>query len=175
MLAGMRGKPVIVVMGVAGTGKSTLGMCVAAELGLVFLEGDDFHPPLNLQKLRKGIPLTDEDREPWLDAIVERLRRRPAATTVLSCSALKRKYRNRLRQTARPILFVHLTAPEDVLRARLEGRHNHFLAPSLLPSQLQDLQPPEQDENSIELDATLPMEKLVAAVAAKLEQEEDQR
>lgn len=170
----MLGKPVIVVMGVAGTGKSTLGMRLAAELGLVFLEGDDFHPPLNLQKLRKGIPLTDEDREPWLDAIVDRLRRSPAVT-VLSCSALKRKYRNRIRQTARPTLFVHLTAPEDVLRARLEDRHNHFLSPSLLPSQLQDLQPPQQDENSIELDATLPMEKLVAAVAAKLEQEKDRR
>ena len=160
----MRAKPVIVVMGVAGTGKSTLSMLLARKFGFEFLDGDDFHLPLNLQKLRDGIPLTDEDRGPWLEAIVDRLSRGPTSTIVLSCSALKRKYRDKLRQTGRPTIFAHLTAPEPVL---------HFMSPSLLPSQLNDLQPLGMDEDFIELDATCPAEELVAAVAAKLQKGKD--
>ena len=149
----------IVVMGVAGSGKSTLGAALATAIDCPFLEGDEFHSPEAVARMRSGIPLTDEDRWPWLDRLGHALGAKVAndGIAVATCSALKRAYRDRLRAVvSRPVGFVlPEVGPEELLR-RMTARANHYMPPSLLSSQLATLERPQPDESAITLDAHQP-------------------
>lgn len=140
-----------VIMGVAGSGKTTIGAALARTLATPFLEGDDLHPPANVQRLAQGIPLTDDDRRPWLLAIAQQLRdaHRAGLGLVVTCSALKRSYRDLLRSAGGAALqFVYLTGDRDVIAERLAGRRGHFMPTSLLDSQLATLEAPAADERA---------------------------
>ncbi|HKC26408.1 MAG TPA: gluconokinase [Jatrophihabitans sp.] len=141
--------PILVLMGVSGSGKSTVGHVLAERLGWDFGEGDDLHPPENVAKMAAGQPLTDEDRWPWLARvrgwIDEHIRAGEPA--IITCSALKRKYRDMLRDPH--VVFVYLAGPRDLVAARLAARQGHYMPESLLDSQLADLEPPEPDEQAI--------------------------
>ena len=143
----------LVVMGVSGSGKTTVARGIAAKLGWAFAEGDDFHPEANVEKMRAGVPLSDDDRAPWLAALAQWIgaREDAAESAVLTCSALKRSYRDRLRAGHPSVRFVHVTAPPDTIRARLESRRGHYMPASLLASQLADLEPLQPDEHGIVL------------------------
>ncbi|MFI6869158.1 gluconokinase [Nocardia sp. NPDC050406] len=153
-------------MGVAGSGKSTVGTLLAEALGVEFGEGDDFHPPANVAKMASGTPLDDDDRAPWLDALGRWLAARD--TAVLTCSALKHGYRDRLREAAPDLYFVHLAAPREELERRLTSRKGHYMGVAMLDSQLALLRPLTDDENGITLDATLPPGELVNQILAAL-------
>lgn len=160
---------VLVVMGVAGSGKSTLGRLLAERLGSAFQEGDDFHPPANVAKMRAGIPLTDEDRWPWLDraaAWVE-ARLRKGESGVLTCSALKRAYRERLAPHG-GVVFVYPVLQRETIHERLVHRAGHYMPASLLASQLETLEEPGPDEPVVRVDATAPTEELVSEVVEQL-------
>jgi gluconokinase len=140
--------PPIVVMGVSGAGKSTIAKAVADRIGGVYLDADDFHPASNVHKMSSGVPLTDEDRAPWLDAVGREMRRRngDGRPVIMACSALKRKYRERIRAEEPSAFFVLLTATRDELERRLQERKGHFMPPSLLDSQLATLEPLASNE-----------------------------
>jgi gluconokinase len=156
----------IVVMGVSGCGKSTVGTRLARELGATFLDADDFHPPDNVERMRAGMALTDAERAPWLDALTARLLAAGAADekVVLACSALKRSYRDALRRGAPALTLVHLTGSPALLAERVTARPGHYMPPTLLPSQLATLEPPAADERAITLDVAAPTDALVAAI-----------
>jgi len=141
----IRGPLVVIFMGVAGSGKTTVGRLFARATGAVFYEGDDYHSPESVEKMRRGVPLTDTDRAEWLAALRLIIARSLAAGqfAVMTCSALKSAYRDQLRGGDGRVKFVHLTAPRAVLEERLKARRGHFLAPSLLASQLEIFEPPE--------------------------------
>ena len=152
----------VVVMGVAGCGKSTVAEAIHERLGYVYAEGDDFHPQANIDKMSAGIPLTDEDRWPWLKVINTWMVAREALdeNTVVSSSALKRSYREVLAQNV-PTFFVHL------IQQRLNERKGHFMPPALLPSQFAILEPLQPDENGVEVSIEGSVEEMVErAVAA---------
>ncbi len=155
----MTGPLSVVVMGVSGTGKSTVAAALAEAHGLVFVEGDSLHPDSNVAKMRAGIPLTDEDRWPWLDALAEAVARHHASgrSTILTCSALRRSYRDVLRRPGERTIFVHLDAPLEVLQRRME-RPDHFMPASLLASQLDTLEPLEPDEEGGCVDVSPPLD-----------------
>lgn len=162
---------VLITMGVSGCGKSTFGRELARRLGVPFLDGDAFHPPENVAKMRAGIALDDADRWPWLDRLSGPLRAAALAhgLAVGSCSALKRSYRDRLRERiGLPTTFIHLQAPREELAKRMVSRPGHYMPVSLLDSQLQTLQPPEEGERACILDATQPLEALLARVSSAL-------
>ncbi|MET7638095.1 gluconokinase [Streptomyces sp. NPDC005438] len=138
--------PLLVVMGVSGTGKSTVGALLARELAVPYAEADDFHPPANIARMAAGTPLTDEDREPWLAAIGDWLRGRRGRGGVVSCSALRRRYRDVLRTAAPGVRFVHLRGERALIDRRLAGRLDHFMPRALLDSQFATLEPLEPDE-----------------------------
>jgi gluconokinase len=154
------GPPIIVVMGVAGSGKTTVGAMLAGRLGWTYAEADDFHPPANIQKMAAGHPLTDADRWPWLEAIGRWIDERRAAgeAGVVSCSGLKRKYREVLRRDRPEVRLVFLNGSRELLASRLVARHGHFMKPGMLDSQLADLEPPDPDEHAtvVSVDATPP-------------------
>lgn len=159
----------VVVMGVSGTGKSTVGAAVAEGLGWELVEGDDLHPPANVAKLSAGLPLTDEDRAPWLDQLNDLATSRAAAGlgSVLTCSALKRAYRDRLRAGVPAMFFLHLDGSYEVLEPRMTRREGHFMPVALLRSQLATLEPLERDEDGTVVDvAGTPAEVIAAAQAA---------
>ncbi len=159
------GPPCIVIMGVSGCGKSTVARGVAARLGLSFIEGDEMHPPSNVARMAAGTPLTDADRHGWLQAIAHALAQAaPASGAVLACSALKRRYRDQLRAAAPRLQLVHLTGEPALLAQRLQARSGHYMPASLLPSQLQTLEPPGADEHALTLPITLAPPALVDAV-----------
>jgi gluconokinase len=147
----MRAPVFVVVMGVSGSGKTTVAEGIAARLHWRFQEGDELHPRANVEKMSRGEPLTDEDRWPWLDAIGEWLdeRERAGESAVLTCFALRRSYRDRLRSGRPGVRFCHVDAPEEVLRDRLEHRQGHYMPASLLPSQLDTLEPLADDEPGV--------------------------
>jgi carbohydrate kinase (thermoresistant glucokinase family) len=134
---------IIVVMGIAGTGKSTVGKLLASRLSLPFVEGDDFHSGENIAKMSRGIPLTDEDRMPWLQALAVKLKRREGEGTVLACSALKEKYRTILQQglLEKPF-WIYLEGSEETIRQRMKEREGHFMPGELLDSQQASLEVP---------------------------------
>ncbi|MEZ5088453.1 MAG: gluconokinase [Micropruina sp.] len=140
---------VLVVMGVSGTGKSTVAGMLAGRLGWDLEEGDDLHPPANVAKMASGRPLTDDDRWPWLDRVSAWIQLHTGSGTpgIMSCSALRRVYRDRLRE--RGVAFVHLDGSKETIAARLAGRLDHFMPGSLLDSQLATLEPLEPDERGI--------------------------
>ncbi|BBX52486.1 gluconokinase [Mycolicibacterium poriferae] len=141
----------IVVMGVSGSGKSTVGAALAQRLRVPFADADDFHPPANVAKMSSGEPLDDDDRYPWLEAIGEWLAAHPGGG-VMSCSALKRKYRDQLREHCGEIEFVHLYGSTEVIGKRQASRPGHFMPPSLLASQFKTLEPLEPDERGVTID-----------------------
>ncbi|AEW93262.1 MULTISPECIES: gluconokinase [Streptomycetaceae] len=138
--------PVVVVMGVSGSGKSTVGGLLAERLGVPYAEADDFHPPANIAKMSAGHPLDDADRAPWLNSIAEWIARHNGDGGVVTCSALKRRYRDRLREAAPGLFFLHLDGSAELIAARLQARMEHFMPPELLRSQLDALEPLEPDE-----------------------------
>ncbi|MEV7280244.1 gluconokinase [Streptomyces sp. NPDC093111] len=148
------GPPVVVVMGVAGTGKTTIGPLVAEALGLPYAEGDDFHPAANVAKMSAGTPLDDTDREPWLDAIGRWAHTRAGLGGVVSSSALKRIYRDRLRAAAPGVVFLHLTGDRELIERRMAARKGHFMPTALLDSQFATLQPLGADEAGVAVDVT---------------------
>ncbi|WP_309104118.1 gluconokinase [Microbacterium sp.] len=157
--------PSIVVMGVSGTGKTTFGSALAAEMVMVFVDGDDLHPPANVAKMSAGIPLEDLDRIPWLEAVGAVL---SSGGTVVACSALKRKYRDALRGFAPSVRFVHLRGMPSLIASRASSRIGHFMPPALVQSQLDTLELPEPDENVLELDIAAPVVDLVRMAASGL-------
>jgi carbohydrate kinase (thermoresistant glucokinase family) len=137
----------VVVMGVAGVGKTTVGRLVAAQLDLSFHDADDFHPPENRRKMAAGIPLSERDREPWLRELARRISAWEAAGgAVLACSALRARHRKILAEAAEEPIFVFLEASPETIRARLQRRPGHYMPPALLESQLATLEPPPADE-----------------------------
>jgi gluconokinase len=162
-MPGSSRKPMhIVVMGVSATGKTTIGEQLAEELGCEFIEGDQLHPRRNIEKMSEGIPLTDEDRWPWLQAIAELVAVKDfeGTSTVVTCSALKRSYRNVLRDAA-PTFFVHLHAPFAVLEARMQHRTKHFMPTALLKSQFDTLEELGEDESGAVIDVSPPLDEVV--------------
>ncbi|WP_182087268.1 gluconokinase [Aureimonas sp. ME7] len=138
-------------MGPSGTGKTTTAKGLAARLGWRFAEADEFHPPANIEKMREGVPLNDEDRAPWLASIRDWISERAdaGASVVITCSALKRRYRDTLREARSHVRFVELEGDMDVIRERMEKRRGHYMPPSLLASQFADFQPLEADEEGV--------------------------
>ena len=136
-------------MGVSGSGKTVIGTLFARALGLEFVEGDTYHPASNIEKMSAGIPLTDEDREGWLNAIGERIRRanESGEGVVVSCSALKRAYRDVIRSEAGPVRFVFLSGERGLIAERMRGRKDHFMPAALLDSQFAALEVPSDDED----------------------------
>jgi gluconokinase len=139
--------PLIVVMGVSGSGKSTVGGLLAERLGVPYAEADDFHPAANIAKMSAGHPLDDADRAPWLDAIAGWTAERGDRGGVVSCSALRRRYRDRLRRDAPDLFFLHLAGPPELIASRLAARTRHFMPSGLLASQFETLEPLEPDES----------------------------
>jgi gluconokinase len=157
----------IVVMGVTGCGKTTVGRLLARRLDVPYLEADDFHPAANVAKMQAGIPLTDADRQPWLAAIAEQLEDGAGPRPVVSCSALKRQYRDRLRQADPRVWFLHLVIDETAAVQRVAGRPGHFMPTSLVASQFAALEP-LLGESGLAVDATRPSYDIVAAAVHQL-------
>lgn len=165
----------IVVMGVSGAGKSTVGTLLAERLGWPFEDGDAFHPPQNVEKMRTGTPLTDEDRWPWLAAIAARIARARAEGTgvVIACSALKRAYRDVLRDGQADVRFLHLTGEPAVIMARQAARQGHYMPASLVASQFAALEPPETEADVIDLDVEPDPPAILAKAIAALRRRGD--
>ncbi|HEY5412696.1 MAG TPA: gluconokinase [Caulobacteraceae bacterium] len=159
----MSGPTVLVVMGVSGSGKTTIARPVAERLGWTFQEGDDLHPAANIAKMASGHPLTDADRAPWLAAIGAWIDRQIAAgaSGVIACSVLKRAYRDQLRAGRPEVRLVYLKGDETTICTRVERRKGHFMPPSLLGSQFAALEPPTPDEHPIVVDIRQPVEAQV--------------
>ncbi|KRE67647.1 MULTISPECIES: gluconokinase, GntK/IdnK-type [Micrococcaceae] len=152
----------IIVMGVSGCGKTTIGDLVARELGVPFVDGDSLHPVENVAKMAAGTPLTDEDRWPWLATVGSKLAAAGDGGLVLACSALRRRYRDAIREQAPDTVFLHLDGSKEVLKARTEGRTGHFMPPALLESQLATLEPLQEDERGVVVDIAAPVQDVVA-------------
>ncbi len=160
--------PVIVLMGVAGSGKTSAGELLAARLGLPFRDADEFHPPANRARMAAGTALTDDDRWPWLDAIGRALHDADGGL-IVTCSALRRVYRDRLRTAAgRRVIFVYLTGSPATIAARMAGRKGHFMPTTLLDSQFATLEPPYPDEQVITVSVEALLDDVVAAILAAL-------
>lgn len=157
----------IVFMGVSGCGKSSLGAAVASALQLPLVEGDEFHSASNREKMRQGTPLTDEDRADWLQILADQLRTAPAPVA-LTCSALKRAYRDRLRLAASGLLFVFLDISPQQAQQRVAARAAHFFNPSLVPSQFKALEPPLAEDGVLRVDASEPIDGLCQQVLSWL-------
>jgi gluconokinase len=159
---------IVIVMGVSGVGKTTIGTALAASLGWLFLDADDYHPAANVAKMAAGIALQDEDRWPWLDALNARLREADArgASVVLACSALKARYRERLTGGLSRYRLVYLHGTLELIEARLRERRHRYMPASLLASQFAALEPPQ---DAIEVDSALDLPAALAHIAANLE------
>ena len=151
----------IVVMGVSGSGKSTVGAALAQRLRVPFADADDFHPPANIAKMTAGQPLDDDDRYPWLEAIGEWLAKHCGNGGVMSCSALKRKYRDQLRRHCEGVEFLHLAGTPEVIGRRQASRPGHFMPASLLASQFATLEPLGPDESGIAIDVDQDIDSIV--------------
>ncbi len=160
--------PVLVFMGVASTGKSTVAAMLAGRLGWAFEEGDDLHPEANVAKMAAGHALTDEDRWPWLDRIAEWIDERIEAGEpgIVTCSALRRSYRDVLRREA--VTFVHFAGDRELILERMLRRQGHFMPATLLDSQFATLEPPQDDERAITIDISLTPAEQAAQIASRL-------
>jgi gluconokinase len=158
----------IVVMGVSGSGKSTLARALASAFGWQFVEGDDLHPPANIAKMASGIPLDDEDRTPFLENVAQAIVEARATGVVVSCSALKRRYRDLIRARAGAVTFILPVLDAETLLSRLSGRRDHFMPPALLDSQLAALEPPQPDEDAILVTGRATVDEQVAEIQSIL-------
>lgn len=160
----------IVVMGVSGCGKSTISEILAARLGWDFAEADRFHSERNIEKMKSAIPLTDADREPWLEAIADWIsaRREEGRCCVVACSALKRAYRERLSRGHGGVRFVHLVGTYDAIAARMSDRTGHYMPLTLLKSQFDTLEPPGDDERPVRIPIDAEPEEIVARIVAEI-------
>jgi gluconokinase len=154
-------------MGVSGSGKTTIGAMLAGRFGWRYGEADDFHPLANVEKMHAGIPLTDEDRWPWLRALGAWMGEQ-ADPTVVTCSALKRKYRELLREDRPDLRLIYLDGSKELISARLAARHGHFFPKQLLESQFADLEPPQEDEDALVVSIDQPLEKIVQEIYERL-------
>jgi gluconokinase len=160
---------IVIVFGVSGAGKTTIGKLLANDFGWQFYEADDFHPRANIEKMREGLPLTDEDRWPWLERLREQLTRSLAAkeNAIVACSALKRTYRERLR-VSDDVKFVLLRGDYALVEKQLHSRRGHFMNPDLLRSQFADLEEPESDEEAVTIELGGTPQELVEDIKTKL-------
>jgi gluconokinase len=159
---------IVVLMGVSGSGKTTVGTLLATQLGWTFIDADDYHPAANIEKMHRGIPLNDEDRRPWLDALRQRIDTACAKgeNVVVACSALKHAYQDYLeRDEPTCVHYVYLEGSEELIRQRLAGRKGHFMNPNLLHSQFETLEPPE---NAARVNVAPPPEVIVGEIVRKL-------
>jgi gluconokinase len=163
----------IVVMGVSGSGKSTVAAGLVDRLGWEFAEGDDFHPPANVAKMRNGVPLDDDDRWPWLRTLAAWIGEHEQAgkSAVVTCSALKRSYRDLLRDGHPSVWFAHVTADAEQIRDRVQRRTGHYMPPSLLDSQLATLEPLQDDEPGASVSGAGQPDEVVDALLATLRAE----
>lgn len=155
--------PLVVVMGVSGSGKSTIGEAVAHQFGIDFIDGDDLHPTSNVRKMKAGQPLDDTDRWPWLATVGRVLTNARDNGLIVACSALKRSYRDAILLEAPDAVFLHLDESREVLSNRLKSRSGHFMPAALLDSQLEDLERLQEDEPGIAIDANGSVDEVVAA------------
>jgi gluconokinase len=155
----------VVVMGVSGSGKTTVGAALADALGLPFVDGDALHPAANVEKMAAGIPLDDADRAPWLDAVGRAL---AAGPVVVACSALKRVYRDRLRAAAPALQLVFLDGIHELLASRMAARPGHFMPTTLLDSQLATLEQPGSDEHALTAEIAEPVAEIVTSLAERM-------
>jgi gluconokinase len=160
---------IVIIFGVSGAGKTTVGKLLAREFGWRFIEADDFHPPGNIEKMRSGNPLTDNDRWPWLERLRQQIEQLLSAreNAVLACSALKRTYRDRLR-VSDEVKFVLLRGDYALVEKQLRSRHGHFMNPELLRSQFADLEEPKPDEDVATIELRRKPQELVEDIKAKL-------
>lgn len=161
---------IAVVMGVSGSGKTLIGSALAEAAGARFIDGDHYHPPENIVRMRSGLPLRDEDRWGWLDRITAEIAaaERRGSLLVVACSALKRAYRDRLRRASTHLLFIHLDIDRKTASARVAARQNHFMPPSLIDSQFADLEPPAREEGALTIDAAREPAAIVVLAAEAL-------
>jgi gluconokinase/shikimate kinase len=161
---------VLVVMGVSGCGKTTVAAVLAGRLGWPFEEGDALHPASNIEKMKAGHPLTDDDRAPWLEKVAEWVEERldAAGDGLITCSALKRSYRNLINRRGSGVRFVYLAGSRETIAARLTARHGHFMPPSLLDSQFADLEEPTAAEPAIRIDVGPPPGAIAQTIIATL-------
>lgn len=165
----MTPSPLVVVMGVSGSGKSVVGAALAQHLGVPFEDGDDLHPAANIAKMMAGHPLDDDDRRPWLVAIGAWLADHAEDGGLVSCSALKRSYRDLIRSEAPDVVFVHLVGDRELIRRRQASRPGHFMPAALMDSQFRTLEPLEPDERGFTVDIAARIDDVVARAAAALE------
>ena len=153
---------IVVIMGVSGCGKSSVGQAIADQTGWTFIEGDDLHPAANRAKMASSTPLDDTDRWPWLDIIADAARTVEAkgGSAIVACSALKRIYRERLAQAGESVKFIHLDGDRTTILERMQARADHFMPPALLDSQLATLEPPGDDEPAVRIEITLPVDEI---------------
>jgi gluconokinase len=161
----------IIVMGVSGSGKSTIAEALARTIGFACDDGDSYHPPSNVAKMHAGTALTDDDRRPWLQAIADDIDRKADAghSVVVSCSALKRAYRDILVHGRSDVRLVYLRGTRELIAARLALRKGHFMPPSLLDSQFGTIEEPMPDEQVVTVDIDAPVDRIIAAIADRLQ------
>jgi gluconokinase len=160
--------PILLLMGVSGSGKTTIGAMLAGRLGWTYAEADDFHPAANVEKMHAGRPLTDEDRWPWLRATADWMRNQTGPAVVTS-SALKRKYRDLLREGRPDLRLVYLDGSRELIGKRMAARHGHFFPKELLDSQFRDLEAPQPDENSLDVPIDGAPEQIVQEIIDRLD------
>lgn len=160
----------IIVMGVSGTGKTTIGEALARRLGFAFEDGDLYHPPANVEKMHGGVPLTDDDRRPWLKTLAALIDNYAAQEKpiVLACSALKRAYRDILVHGRKDVQIIYLAGSPEVIAARTDRRTGHFMPPSLLASQLATLEEPTSEEQVITVDIDAPVDVIVETILLQI-------
>lgn len=167
--------PPVVVMGVSGSGKSTVSELLASVTGAPFVDADDLHPEANRRKMAEGRPLDDDDRAPWLTIVADRIRDAGDESVVVACSALTRRYRDVLRQGDPRLLFVHLTGVHELVERRQKARKGHFMPSGLMRSQFATLEPLADDEAGFGIDVDATPDRIVADVVVRLESEHGAR